>query len=201
MDSLHASTGAVGLDYPGPHARRYPHRVGNSVSVQTEQHGGRRGGRQGAADRSRMQPVLEEDRVPYRRVVGGHSEPYTYLVTGGHRGHQLGAAGVDRFSSRQGRGHHRGRRVQHRREMGVIEVEGMAMGPVDQRSDRGGEAVGFTPDRRLRHAPLAASQGQGRPARVFSRAARATPITSRMRSRTLSATPSVNPRSRRDAAK
>ena len=161
MDPLDAPPRSVRLDDPGPHARGDPHGVGDTVPVQAQEQGCSSRRRQGAADRGGVQAVLEEYGVADLGVVGGHTQPDADLGACGHRRHQLGARRIDRFGGSQSRRNHRGGWVQHGRQVGVVEVEGVAMGAVDERCGSRWQPIRLTPDRRLRHPALAPHQAQG----------------------------------------
>jgi hypothetical protein len=123
---------------------------------------------QRADDRCGVQAVLEEDRIAEIRVVGGHAEPYAYFVADRYCHQEFAPGSAFGFSHRQGGGDDRGRRMEHRRKVGVIEVESMGQGPIDQGRVGGRQAFGFAKDRRLWHSPGLPRHGKGDCARVLA---------------------------------
>ena len=94
------------------------------VGVEPEQNRGRdRGAADRAADRGRVPAALEEDVVARVPVVAGHAEPDADLDADGDRGDRLAAVAPGGLGHRQRGGHDRGARVEHRRQVGVVEVE------------------------------------------------------------------------------
>ena len=190
VHALDRAAGAVGLDHAGAHARGDTHGGGDLVGVEAVEQPGRHRRAERAADRGGVEALLEEQRVADLGEVRGHADPVADLDSRRDGGDELGGGGVDGLGRGQRGRHDRGAGVQHRRQVGVVEVQGVRERAVDQRRAAARAAAPRLPmtpasgvpapgGHRAQHGPV----GLGEPAAPWhsARPARQLPSTSRMR--------------------
>ncbi len=201
VDAFDGAAGAVGFQDACAHAGGDAHGVGDAGGVQAGEHGGGCGGADGAADGGGVLAAFEEHRVAEGAVVSGHAEPDGDLDPDADGVQELGSGGAAGFGDGECGRHHRRRRVQDGRQMGVVEVERVGECSVEQGGAGFGQA-GTGADRG--GAALAAPFGDERPdgaGRGSAVAARLLPRTSRTRRAASARNSSGSPSAAAEAAR
>ena len=107
--------------------------------------------------------------------VRGHAEAVGDLDTGGDGGEQLLPGGAGGLGDGERRGYHGRGRVQHRGQVGVVEVQDVGQRAVDQRGGRRRQAFGRADDAGLRRAAPGRDGAEHRLVRIARAQALGTP--------------------------
>ena len=163
VDPLDGAAGAVGLEQARAHGRRDPRRVGDPRRRPARRPSPRpRPHRPPRRWRSR-EAALEELRRPAVLVVAAHAQADRHLDADPGGVEHLGTGRAGGLGDGQRRRHDGRGRVQHRRQVGVVEVEGVGEGAVDERGRGAGDPqTGGDGGRVRRAAPAPDHRGHRR---------------------------------------